>query len=117
MNIGTKLYTWFFGNYVGKDSERNKYYSDSKDFTSPNAKRWVIYNGEIEASRVPPHWHAWLHKMTNKPPINYIQKYKWQKKHQPNKTGTVDAYYPNSHPLSKNINENKKQSDYESWKP
>ena len=24
-------------------------------------KRWVIYNGVVEASRVPADWHGWLH--------------------------------------------------------
>mgnify|MGYP001299379737 FL=1 len=38
-----------------------------------------------------------------------LKKYSWQKPHQPNLTGTEDAYYPN-----KNKNGNKKK--YSSWK-
>ena len=119
MNIGTIIYTWLKGHYVGIDNDGNKYYSNSKNFKSTDAKRWVIFRGEVEASKVPPHWHAWLHKMTNNPPINYVPKYGWQKNHKPNQTGTNEAYYPESHPLSKSNKslQSKNNSDYESWKP
>ena len=80
-------------------------------------KRWVIFKGEIEASKIPPHWHAWLHKSIDKPPLNYKHKYPWQKEHKPNMTGTKDAYYPKSHPLSKNYNPNEVKEDYEAWTP
>ena len=89
----------------------------NKNIYSRDAKRWVIFKGEIEASRIPPHWHAWLHKMTDDPPINYKHTYNWQKKHQSNKTGTSEAYYPSSHPLSKSSKNYKPKPDYESWKP
>tara|TARA_B100000686_G_C16640535_1_gene889836 strand:+ start:831 stop:1184 length:354 start_codon:yes stop_codon:yes gene_type:complete len=117
MNLGTIIYTWLRGNYVGKDHDGNKYYSSNKNIYSRDAKRWVIFKGEIEASRIPPHWHAWLHKMTDDPPINYKHTYNWQKKHQSNKTGTSEAYYPSSHPLSKSSKNYKPKPDYESWKP
>ena len=87
-----------------------------KIFRSESVKRWVMYNGEIEASKIPPHWHAWLHKSIDVPPIKYSHEYNWQKDHKPNLTGTDKAYYPNSHPLSKSKNDlNKKE--YETWKP
>ena len=68
-----------------------------KDFKDVNAKRWVMFKDEIEASNIPPHWHAWLHKSIKDPPVNYSHKYKWQKDHEPNKTGTSEAYFPSSH--------------------
>ena len=117
MSLGTKIYTWLYGNLVGSDEFRNKYYCSSKNFNSELAKRWVIFDGEIEASRVPPHWHAWLHKTTNVPPIGYSHKYKWQKDHQPNMTGTSQAYFPSSHPLSKLYDIKRAKTDYEKWKP
>ncbi len=117
MSIGTKIYTWLKGNLVAEDEIGNKYYSDSKDFKDISAKRWVIFKGEIEASSIPAHWHAWLHKSIDIPPIKYSHKYKWQKKHKPNMTGTDEAYFPSSHPLSKNYNPEKKQDEYKSWKP
>ena len=117
MSLGTKIYTWLNGNFVGKDEIGNKYYCNSKNFKDTHAKRWVIFNGDIEASNIPAHWHAWLHKSVDKPPINYVHKYKWQKEHKKNMTGTNDAYFPSSHPLSKNYDPENKQDDYQSWIP
>lgn len=117
MNLGIKILTWLKGNLVGIDELGNKYYCDSKNFNLPNAKRWVIFKDEVEASNIPPHWHAWLHRMTDDPPINYVKRYSWQKDHQSNKTGTSNAYFPSSHPLSKSSKKFLPQSDYESWKP
>ncbi len=117
MSLGTKIYTWLKGNLVGSDDLGNKYYSSSKDFKDLKAKRWVMFNGEVEASNIPPHWHAWLHKSIDNPPIDYSHKYKWQKNHKPNMTGTSDAYFPSSHPLSKNYDPEKKEKEYKSWTP
>ena len=47
--IGTQLFTWRKGRLVGEDGQGNKYYTN-KD----GKKRWVIYNGFCDASRVPP---------------------------------------------------------------
>ncbi|PPR47022.1 MAG: hypothetical protein CFH19_00798 [Alphaproteobacteria bacterium MarineAlpha5_Bin9] len=116
MSFETFLYTFFCGRFVGKDSFGNKYYCNSKDFCSEVAKRWVIYKGEIEASKVPPHWHAWLHKTINEPPIDYTHKYNWQKEHLPNMTGTNKAIFPDSHPRS-NSKKAKIDKEYERWIP
>ena len=117
MNIGTKLYTLFRGYYIGKDSDGNKYYTNSKKYNNKKSKRWVIFKGEVEASKIPPHWHAWLHKITDEPPIDYKHKYSWQKDHIQNKTGTKDAYFPSSHPLSKSSKEYLPKTDYDAWEP
>ena len=117
MNLGTLFYTWVYGNFVSRDQFENKYYCNSKDFRDLKAKRWVIFKGEIEATKIPPHWHAWLHKSIDVPPIDYSHKYSWQKNHQPNMTGTEEAYYPNSHPLSKLRNTEKIKKEYERWEP
>ena len=55
--LGTQLFTWRRGTKVGEDSEGNIYYRNADD-----SKRWVIFNGEAEASRVGPEWHGWLHR-------------------------------------------------------
>ena len=47
------------------------------EFSNKDCKRWVIFNGKIEATKVPPHWHAWLHKTIEDPPLNYSHKYFW----------------------------------------
>tara|TARA_B100000029_G_C17339757_1_gene874841 strand:+ start:134 stop:487 length:354 start_codon:yes stop_codon:yes gene_type:complete len=117
MSLGTTIYTLFFGKFVGKDSFGNKYYSNSNNYNNYNCKRWVIFSKEIEASNIPPHWHAWLHKTVDEPPINYKKKYDWEKDHLPNLTGTSEAYFPESHPLSKSKTKVKEIKNYEKWKP
>ena len=116
MSLATSLYTWLYGNFVGEDDQHNKYYSNAKNFSDLNAKRWVIFKDDIEATKIPSHWHAWLHKTIDYPPINYSHKYSWQKAHKPNLTGTDKAYYPDSHPLS-NSNDNNIKKEYDAWSP
>ena len=102
--IGTMLKTLFFGKLVGEDSFGNKYYKNKSD------KRWVIYKGEIDASKIPNEWFSWMHYTNNKIENSHeLIKYDWQKPHQSNQTGTENSYHPN-----KNNNEFKKK--YKSWK-
>ena len=101
--IGTKLKTMFFGKLIGTDSFGNKYYESKK------GKRWIIYNGEIDASKIPNEWYSWIHFTNNKIENNHnLEKYDWQKPHQSNQTGTENAYHPNN-----NNHEIKKK--YKSW--
>ena len=105
MSIGTTIYTWLYGKIVGTDEIGNKYYTNSEN------------HNDLKASKIPPHWHAWLHKSIDEPPINYSHKYKWQKDHKPNMTGTKDAHFPPSNPLSKDYKPDQIKADYESWSP
>ena len=41
------------------DNFGNKYYE------SKSNKRWVIYNGETEASKIPSEWYLWMHYLSN----------------------------------------------------
>ena len=72
VTIGTRLYTWLRGEEVGRDQFGNRYYR-AKGGGHVHAdslrkeRRWVIYHGEVEASRVPPDWHAWLHHTSEHP--------------------------------------------------
>ena len=102
--FGTRLNTFFFGNFVGSDELGNKYYESKK------GRRWVIYANSVDASKIPVEWYSWIHFTSNKIEKKHnFKKYDWQKPHQPNLTGTDKAYYPN-----KNKNGNKKK--YSSWK-
>ena len=102
--LGTKLKTIFFGKFVGKDSFGKKYYESKK------GKRWVIYFGEIDASKIPVEWYSWIHFTPNKIEKKHdLKKYEWQKPHQHNLTGTDSAYYPNK-------NKNAIEKKYKSWK-
>ena len=105
--IGTFIYTIFFGKLVGKDDSGNKYYQNN------SGKRWVIYKGEINASKIPSDWFLWIHHTTNDTPSkNKKSKHFWQKPHKENKTGTNDSYKPNK--ITKKSKDFKK---YETWKP
>jgi len=102
--LGTKLQTIFSGKLVGSDSFGNKYYKNK------NGKRWVIYSGEIDASKIPSEWYSWIHFTNNKiENIHNLNKYDWQKLHQSNQTGTENSYHPNR-------NNEKIKKKYTSWK-
>jgi NADH:ubiquinone oxidoreductase subunit len=108
--IGTQIFTARHGVKVGEDDQGNVFYQ-SKD----GKKRWVIYNGEAEASRVAPDWHGWLHHTWDEPPNERPIRHKaWEKPHQENLTGTLAAYAP---PGSIRRPEPLERKDYEPWTP
>ena len=108
--LGTQLFTWRKGIKVGEDEQGNLYYQ-----TTGGKRRWVIDNGEMEASRVSPDWHGWLHFTWNDPPTTApLKKKAWEKPHQENLTGTAAAYAP---PGSIRRAEPVVRQDYEAWRP
>lgn len=108
--LGTQLFTWRNGVRVGEDSEGNRFFQ-----TRDGKRRWVIYNGEAEASRVSPDWHGWLHFTWATPPSEQPLKHKpWEKPHQENLTGTTLAYVP---PGSIRREIPLARRDYEAWQP
>jgi len=108
--LNTAFFTWRHGIKVGEDTQGNIFYR-SKD----GAKRWVIYNGESEASRVSPDWHGWLHHTWDEPPTDRPFTHKqWEKPHQENLTGSAMAYAPQG---SIRRAEPAPRKDYEAWTP
>ncbi len=76
--LNTQIYTWRKGVKVGEDEQGNIYYK-----SRTGDRRWVIFNGEVEASRISPDWHGWLHKTWDEPPTEKPFKHKaWEKPHQ-----------------------------------
>lgn len=121
MDIGTWLFTKLKGELVGSDRYGNRYYKErgGKRNVRNNGRdrRWVMYNGTPEGSKVPPVWHAWLHHTTDAPPVGTDGPlYAWQIDHQPNMTGTPQAYRPPGSIL-KGGHRAKATGDYEAWKP
>ena len=107
---GTQFFTWRHGEKVGEDEFGNTYYRNRDD-----SRRWVIYNGEMEASRIPPEWHGWLHRTWDQPPTEAPLPHKpWEKPHVPNLTGTPAAYAP---PGSIRRPDPVERRDYEAWSP
>ena len=108
--LGTQLYTRRHGVKVDEDEQGNIYYQ-----TRDGKRRWVIYNGEAEASRVGPDWHGWLHYTWDEPPTKAPLKHKpWEKPHEENLTGTPLAYAP---PGSIRRPAPVERTDYEAWSP
>lgn len=108
--------TWWFtrrkGERAGTDDQGNIYYRERS-----GPRRWVIYNGEAEASRIPPEWHAWLHHTVATPPSEQPPLVKaWEKPHVPNLTGTTAAYFP-AGSLNAGGVRAKASGDYEAWSP
>jgi len=103
--FGTFLKTLFFGKFMGEDINGNKYYMSKKN------ERWVIYQDNIEASKITSEWFLWMHHTINEIPKNDKKKYLWQKKHIENQTGTFNSYKPN---FISRLNKNKKK--YDTWK-
>ena len=118
MSVGTLLYTWIFGRQVGSDPFGNKYYElKSRKRLDGRFTRWVVYDGIVEASKVPPEWHAWLHYIANDTPSEGDRpRFEWQKDHLPNLTGTRYAYRPPGHVLSGGKRD-RATGDYEPWTP
>ena len=53
--LSTRLYTNARGQFVGEDDRGNRYYQDADGKgTAGKPRRWVIYKGYAEASKVPP---------------------------------------------------------------
>ncbi len=117
MTLGTWLFTWWRGERVGGDDAGNRYFRDKRRPTRGRARRWVLYAGEAEASRVPAEWHAWLHHTLENPLTEQAATAKdWQKPHLPNLTGTEAAYRPSGHDL-KGGTRAPATGDYEAWSP
>jgi NADH:ubiquinone oxidoreductase subunit len=117
MTIGTLLYTWLKGEQIGIDPFGNRYYRERRPPAGRPEKRWVLYSGEPEASKVPPEWHAWLHRTVDEVPTAGGRPHlPWQKQHQPNLTGTPQAYRPPGHTLEGGRRD-KATGDYEPWTP
>ena len=108
--FGTQLWTWRKGQKVGEDSQGNVFYTNAA-----GDRRWVIYNGPMEASRIDPDWHGWMHHTWDEAPTDKPLPHKaWEKPHQPNLTGTMDAYAPAG---SLRRADPAPRGDYEAWTP
>ncbi len=117
MNIVSKLLIKMTASLIGTDSAGNRYYEARRANRLGRHKRFVIYNGMVEASKVPSDWHGWLHHTESAPPPPQgYSKYDWEKDHAPNLTGTIHAYRPAGHLLGRNARK-PATGDYQAWKP
>jgi NADH:ubiquinone oxidoreductase subunit len=117
MNLSIWFYTMLYGDFVGKDLFGNRYYRGKGKILNNRERRWVIYQGRAEASKVPSEWHAWLHHTVAAPLTEAAVRPRfWQKSHIPNLTGTSLAYRPEGHELEGGKRQ-QATGDYEAWSP
>jgi len=117
--IGIRFTLGRRGVFIGKDELGNSYYEakDTKDSYDGRKRRYVVYNGYAEASKVPPDWHGWLHHTFDEPPtVEPLKRQSWERDHIPNMTGTVNAWRPQGS-IARSGERQKATGDYEAWRP
>lgn len=114
--FGTWLSTRRTGTLVGTDALGNNYYIGGAQ-TNGLPRRWVIYNGANDASRVPPEWHSWLHgTLDDVPDKSLPPPRRWELEATANLTGTAQAYLP-AGALQAGGKRRAATGDYEAWSP
>ena len=116
--IGTLFTIGKRGQLVGTDEFGNRYYQSRDNVSYDGRKRrWVIYDGYAEATKVPPEWQGWLRYTYDETPAEKpLPRRAWEKDHLPNMTGTPMAWRPQG----SLVNEGKRPAatgDYQAWSP
>lgn len=115
--LGTSLWSWRHGEQVGTDAQGNAYYRSKRKGPGGRERRWVIYQGANDASRVPAEWHGWLHgSFDGVPESNLPPPRIWEADYTPNATGTAAAYRP-AGALERGGRRAAATGDYEAWSP
>lgn len=108
---GTALYSWLNGRRVGEDQFGNRY------MVSRKGRRWVMYRGSNDVSRVPPEWYAWLTRQIDDVPDRVLPPPPpFLKAPAPNLTGTPQAYRPPG-ALERGGRRAAASGDYQAWTP
>ena len=120
--IGTLIDSSLRGEKVGTDVQGNTYFRAKKRHSADQPlggreRRWVIYSGANDASRVPAEWHGWLHgSFDGVPESNLPPARIWEIDYTPNATGTAQAYRP-AGALERGGKRAAATGDYEAWTP
>ncbi|HJP21460.1 MAG: NADH:ubiquinone oxidoreductase subunit NDUFA12 [Alphaproteobacteria bacterium] len=110
--IGTRFFTWRKGEQVGSDDFGNRYFREKG-----GERRWVLFNGNIEASKIPALWHAWIHHTIDQPPSpDELAGADWEQPHEANLSGTPAAYRAPGN-LAAPGRRQSSGGDYEPWQP
>lgn len=128
MGLLGSIFTWWNGatigttlslrgmKRVGEDAQGNVYYMGGKGVDG-RPRRWCIYKGSNDASRVPPDWFSWLHhQIDDMPDSGLPQQRQWEKAPTPNLTGTAQAYRPPGALEAGGVRA-ASTGDYEAWSP
>jgi NADH:ubiquinone oxidoreductase subunit len=91
MQIIDRIITKIFMTEIGKDDLGNRYFqSSSKDYLE-RPKRVVLYKGMAEPTKISSNWYSWIHYLTDTIPLKEYNLYNWEKRRQPNFTGTKSS--------------------------
>lgn len=120
--LGTSFTLWRSrARLVGEDDQGNRYYEEGGakgSFPEGGRRRWVVYHGVAEGSRIPPEWHGWLHHTWDVPPTEEpLVVRKFEKPHLPNMTGTAMAYRPHGSIAVAGQPGDESKKEYEAWSP
>ena len=108
--LGTAIFSRRHGTKVGEDQLGNLYFEGK-------GRRWVMYEGSNDVSRVPPDWYAWLTRQIDDVPDKPLPPApKFLREPTPNLTGTPAAYRP-SGALEKGARRQRSSGDYQAWSP
>jgi NADH:ubiquinone oxidoreductase subunit len=132
LNLLASIFTWWNGatigarftiaksaRLVGEDDYGNRYFEAVTNAGSYDARkrRYVIYRGYADASKIPPDWHGWMHYTFEEPPtIAPLKRRVWERDHIPNLTGTIHAWRPKG-AISQGGVRAPATGDYEAWTP
>jgi len=125
MGIFKKIFTWWEGatlvsgwnirrngSHVGTDVLGNAYYQEKK-----GGRRWVVYEGPNDTSRIPPEWFGWLHHQIEGLPNESLPPVpRFLAEPAANLTGTAQAYRP-SGALESGGRRQAAGGDYQAWAP
>lgn len=111
-SVTTAWYSRRNGRGVGEDHFGNRYFEGKKD-----GRRWVIYAGSNDVSRVPPEWYVWLTGQLDGPPDEVLPPPPpFLREPVPNLTGTPEAYRP-AGALERGGHRAAATGDYQAWTP
>ena len=74
MCLATKIYTKFYGKFIGKDFLGNEYYTNKIERWFGKEKRWVLYPKNNKVADLDPLWFKWLHYLTDQVPLKEEKK-------------------------------------------
>ncbi len=109
MSFLNKFFVKISAKKIGEDLFGNEYYEGRSKNYLGDFKRYVIYNGFSEPSKVPPPWRVWLHGLSENPPSKG-----GEKGYEPNLTGTKFRYDPKKSYINRKKDEEEKTLI---WKP
>ena len=117
--IGARFQIGRGGVLIGEDEVGNRYFETRNkrwDYDGRN-RRFVIYKGYPDASKVSSDWHGWLHHTFAEPPTREpLKRQAWEKGHLPNLTGTIWAWRPKGS-IAKGGERSAASGDYQPWTP